>query len=207
MTGNIVTNHPPVADAGQDQTVQSAGSGGTLVTLDGSKSSDPDGDVLSFVWKDELGNVVGNTAIVQVTVQLGVHTFTLTVTDPGNLSSTAKTVITVQAVNHPPVAVASPDQSLQYAGQSMRVTLDGSKSSDPDGDVLSFVFKDELGNVVGTTAFVTTLFRSGVHTFTLTVTDPGNLSSTAKTVITVQAVNHPPVAVASPDQTLECTGQ
>ena len=207
MTGNIVTNHPPIADAGLDQTVQSAGSGGTLVTLDGSKSSDPDGDVLSFVWKDELGNVVGSTAIVQVTVQVGVHTFTLTVTDPGGLSSTAKTVITVQAVNHPPVAVASPDQTLQYAGQSMRVTLDGSKSSDPDGDVLSFVWKDELGNVVGTTAVVQVTVQVGVHTFTLTVTDPGGLSSTAKTVITVQAVNHPPVAVASADQTLECTGQ
>jgi hypothetical protein len=207
MAGNIVTNHPPVADAGQGQTAQSTGNGGTLVTLDGSKSSDPDGDVLSFVWKDELGNVVGTTAVVQVTVQVGVHTFTLTVSDPGGLSSTASTVVTVQAVNHPPVAVASTNQTLQYAGQSMRVTLDGSKSSDPDGDVLSFVWKDELGNVVGTTAVVQVTVQVGVHTFTLTVTDPGGLSSTAKTVITVQAVNHPPVAVASADQTLECTRQ
>src|SRR6267154_2241724 len=207
MTGNIVTNNPPVANAGLDQTVQSTGSGGTLVTLDGSKSSDPDGDVLSFVWKDELGNVVGTTAVVQVTVQVGTHTFTLTVSDPGGLSSAASTVITVQAVNHPPVAVANPDQTLQYAGQSMRVKLDGSKSSDPDGDVLSFVWKDELGNVVGTTAVVQVTVQVGTHTFTLTVSDPGGLSSAASTVITVQAVNHPPVAVANPDQTLQYAGQ
>jgi PKD domain-containing protein/K319-like protein len=207
MTGNVVTNHPPVADAGLDQTVQSTGSGGTTVTLDGSKSSDPDGDVLSFVWKDELGNVVGSTAVVQVAVQVGTHPFTLTVSDPGNLSSSASTVITVQAVNHPPVAVASANQTLQSAGQSMSVTLDGSKSTDPDGDVLSFVWRNELGNVVGTTAVVQVTVQVGVHTFTLTVTDPGNLSSSASTVITVQAVNHPPVAVASADQTLECTGQ
>src|SRR6267154_117273 len=195
MTGNIVTNHPPVADAGLDQTVQSTGSGGTLVTLDGSKSSDADGDVLSFVWKDELGNVVGTTAVVQVTVQVGTHTFTLTVSDPGGLSSAASTVITVQAVNHPPVAVANPDQTLQYAGQSMRVKLDGSKSSDPDGDVLSFVWKDELGNVVGTTAVVQVTVQVGTHTFTLTVSDPGDLSSMATTHVTVRDTTAPSLTV------------
>ena len=195
MTGNIVTNHTPVADAGLDQTVQSTGSGGTLVTLDGSKSSDPDGDVLSFVWKDELGNVVGTTAVVQVTVQVGVHTFTLTVTDPGNLSSTAKTVITVQAVNHPPVAVASADQTLECTGQGMRVMLDGSKSSDPDGDALSFVWKNEAGSVVGTTAVVQLTPAMGTHTFTLTVTDTGGLSSMATTHVTVRDTTAPSLTV------------
>jgi len=195
MTGNIVTNHPPVADAGLDQTVQSTGSGGTLVTLDGSKSSDADGDVLSFVWKDELGNVVGTTAVVQVTVQVGVHTFTLTVSDPGNLSSTAKTVITVQAVNHPPVAVASADQTLECTGQGMRVMLDGSKSSDPDGDALSFVWKNEAGSVVGTTAVVQLTPTMGTHTFTLTVTDTGGLSSMATTHVTVRDTTAPSLTV------------
>jgi len=195
MTGNIVTNHPPVADAGLDQTVQSGGSGGTLVTLDGSKSSDADGDVLSFVWKDELGNVVGTTAVVQVTVQVGVHTFTLTVTDPGNLSSTAKTVITVQAVNHPPVAVASADQTLECTGQGMRVMLDGSKSSDPDGDALSFVWKNEAGSVVGTTAVVQLTPTMGTHAFTLTVTDTGGLSSMATTHVTVRDTTAPSLTV------------
>src|SRR5205823_14447592 len=96
MTSNIVVNRPPVADAGMNQTVDATGPGGTSVQLDGSKSSDPDGDVLSSVWKDGAGNVVGTTAVVQLTLPVGAHTFTLTVTDPGGLSSTAKTVITVQ---------------------------------------------------------------------------------------------------------------
>ena len=196
MAGSVVTNHPPVADAGIDQTVDSTGPGGTSVQLDGSKSSDPDKDVVSFVWKDEVGNVVGTTAVVQVTVQVGVHTFTLTVTDPGNLSSTAKTVITVQAVNHPPVAVASADQTLECTGQGMRVMLDGSKSSDPDGDALSFVWKNEAGNVVGTTAVVQLTPAMGTHTFTLTVTDTGGLSSMATTHVTVRDTNAPSLHVA-----------
>src|SRR5438876_1567749 len=103
MAGNIVTNHPPVADAGMDQTVDSTGPGGTSVQLDGSMSSDPDKDVLSFVWKDQAGNVVGTTAVVQLTLPVGMHTFTLTVTDPGQLSSTATTVVTIRETNHPPL--------------------------------------------------------------------------------------------------------
>src|SRR5437660_4717941 len=208
MAGSVVTNHPPVADAGIDQTVDSTGPGGTSMQLDGSKSSDPDKDVLSFVWKDEAGNVVGTTAVVQLTLPVGVHTFTLTVSDPGGLSSTASTVITVLAVNHPPVADAGANQTGKATGSGRTaVQVDGSKSRDPDGDVLSSVWKDGAGNVVGTTAVVQLTLPVGVHTFTLTVTDPGGLSSTAATVITVVAVNHPPVAVACLDHTLERAGQ
>lgn len=94
VTG-AVANQPPTANAGADQTIECAGSNGSPVTLDGSKSSDPDGDVLSFVWADEAGNVIGTTAIVQTTVSLGTHTFTLTVTDPGGLSSSAMTHVTI----------------------------------------------------------------------------------------------------------------
>src|SRR5713226_2347024 len=110
--------------------------------------SDPDGDVLSFVWKDEANNMVGTTAVVQLTLSLGTHTFTLTVTDPGGLSSTATTHVTVAAVNHPPIANAGADQTIECAGPGgTLVTLNGSNSSDPDGDVLNFIWKDEANNV------------------------------------------------------------
>ena len=149
--------------------------------------SDPDGDVLSFVWKDEANNVVGATAVVQLTLSLGTHTFALTVTDPGRLSSTASTLITVQAVNHPPVADAGADQTMGCAGHGgTSVMLNGSKSSDPDGDALSFVWKNEANSVVGTTAVVQLTLTGGAHSFSLTVTDPGGLSATATTHVTVR---------------------
>src|SRR5439155_871017 len=192
-----VTNHPPVADAGIDQTVDSTGPGGTSMQLDGSKSSDPDKDVLSFVWKDEAGNVVGTTAVVQLTLPVGVHTFTLTVSDPGGLSSTASTVITVLAVNHPPVAVAGANQTVNATGPGGTVVAwGGTKSSDPDGDALSFVWKNESGSVVGTTAVVQLTPAMGTHTFTLTVTDTGGLSSMATTHVTVRDTNAPSLHVA-----------
>ena len=195
---NTVVNHPPVAVAGPDQTLQATDQNGVSVTLDGSKSSDPDNDTLTYVWTDQSNNTVGNTAVVQLTLLPGSYTFTLTVTDPGNLSSSATTHVTVNAptTNHPPVANAGPNQTIACAGQNGTVvTLNGSASSDPDNDVLSFVWKDSNGNVVGTTAIAQVTVWSGTRTFTLTVTDPGGLSSSASTQVTVQDTTAPSLSV------------
>ncbi len=196
FSSGTAANHPPVAVAGPDQTVPSTGNGGTSVQLDGSSSSDPDGDVLSFVWMDEANNVVGTTAVVPLTLSLGTHTFTLTVTDPGGLNSTGTTHVTVAAVNHPPVANAGADQTVPSTGNGgTLVQLDGSKSSDPDSDVLSFVWMDETNNVAGTTAVVPLTLSLGTHTFTLTVTDPGGLHATATTLVTVRDTGTPTLRV------------
>lgn len=191
-----VQNQPPVANAGPDQTVQDNNQSGAVVTLDGSKSSDSDGDTLSFVWKDQSGTTVGTTATVQVTLTPGTYTFTLTVTDTAGLSSSDSTVVTVTKPNQPPVANAGANQTIGCAGPSgASVKLDGSKSSDPDGDTLNFVWKDGTGNVVGNAAIVQLTVAAGTHTFTLTVTDSANLSSTATTQVTVVAATAPVMGV------------
>lgn len=196
-------NQAPLANAGADQTVQDAGTGGVVVTLDGSKSSDPDGDTLSFVWKDGSGNSIGTAAVIQTSLTPGTYTFTLTATDPGGLSSTATTHVTVVKENLPPVADAGPDQTIGCTGPSgINVTLDGSKSSDPDGDTLSFVWKDGSGNPIGTSAIIQKMLTPGTYMFTLTVTDPGGLSSTATTHVNIGGTTPPDLHVMLSPTTL-----
>ena len=99
-------NQPPVADAGADQLLECTGHSCASATLNGSASSDPDGDTLSYVWTDQTGKVVGTTAMAPVNVTLGIHAFMLTVTDPGGLSSTATTHVTVRDTTPPALQVS-----------------------------------------------------------------------------------------------------
>jgi subtilisin family serine protease len=80
-------NAPPVADAGPDRTVQVKGKAVTAtVTLDGSRSHDPDGAIVSYQWfEDGAPIATGRTA--SVTLEIGAHAITLRVTDDGQASS------------------------------------------------------------------------------------------------------------------------
>ena len=86
-------NLPPVADAGEDTTVEADDEGKAEVLLDGSRSFDPDGEIASWAWEDERQRVIGNSDRIRVRLAKGVHVFYLTVTD--DRGSATKSSITV----------------------------------------------------------------------------------------------------------------
>ena len=89
-----VPNRPPVAQAGPDQTIECGGPGGTAVTLNGSGSSDPDGDTLSYAWSWNGGTATGVNPFVNL--PLGKNTITLTVDDGKGGTATDTVIVTVR---------------------------------------------------------------------------------------------------------------
>jgi PKD repeat protein len=77
----IDANNAPTADADGPYT----GSPGSPVNFDGTGSTDPDGDPLTYDWDFGDGNTGTGATVAHTYAASGVYTVTLRVTDPGNL--------------------------------------------------------------------------------------------------------------------------
>ena len=92
-------NNPPVASFTASPTSVPVGDGHTtVVTLDGSASTDPDGDALTYIWTAPSGVFVNGTSATSVIPQVtfpgtGPYNVTLAVSDGrGGSDSTSFTV-------------------------------------------------------------------------------------------------------------------
>ena len=195
-------NHQPVAEAGADQAVNE----GSVVTLDGSASFDPDGESLTYAWSQTGGPAVGladaGTAQASFTAPTvgptGVTlTFTLTVSDGIDAAGDSVSIV-VENVNHAPTAEAGPDQT-KTTGDLVR--LDGTTSSDPDGDALTYSWSQLTGPPVvlagadaATPTFTApTVGRDGqTLAFELLVADGLGGSGTDQVQVVVMNVTAPP---------------
>ena len=97
LTGSVVeANDPPIAAAGEDISVEDTdGSGFVQVTLDGSASSDDEGNIVSFEWTWDGGSASGMTVSQEFPV--GEHEVTLTVTDGIGQTATDDILVSVAA--------------------------------------------------------------------------------------------------------------
>ena len=224
IDSQIICNYPdpvnsaPVANAGADQAVVT----GAQVTLDGSKSRDPEDSPLTFSWtvssRPEGANVSLDATSATPTFtanQSGTYKFQLVVND-GELSSTDDVSVTATPSpnvpnNTAPTANAGDDQTT-WVGEPL--TLDGSGSSDPEDNPLTYqwsvvatpsdpsdgsdsnsIFSDR--NVAKPSITPTMV---GDYTFRLVVND-GNLDSAPSFVrVTSRQPNRRPVANAGNDQ-------
>ncbi len=203
----VGANQPPVARALAPSQVAS----GAMVTLDGSTSSDPDGDSLAFSWSQTAGPtatlVNGGTAqttfVAPTVTQSTALGFKLDVNDGhgGTASASVSLTVVPASSNHAPVANAGPDASATAGAQ---VTLDGSGSSDPDGDAITYAWTQVGGPTVtlsSATASKPTFTAPQVSattalTFSLTVTDAPGLSANPDTVtVTVNPASLPQATI------------
>ena len=188
------SNRRPTARAGEDQTVNA----GASVTLSGS-GTDPDGDTLTYSWAQlpggasvDIENSTSASASFIAPSTASTLRFRLTVNDGRGGADTDDVTITVVQPNRPPVANAGSDRTIRGGAT---VSLNGTRSSDPDGDSLTYSWTKVSGPAVvlreanTATPYFTSPsdFSEDVALeFRLTVSD-GNLSDTAEVTITVQA--------------------
>jgi predicted acyltransferase (DUF342 family) len=213
-------NTVPEANAGEDQTITA----GSTITLDGSLSSDLDGEDLSFKWTQlvngievtlsdanspnpslnsnftftpENSGAIGTSAVYNLTV------------NDGTVDSAVDSVtVTISTANNDPIADAGVDKVVE-AGQSFK--LNGRASSDPDGNTLTYFWTQLEGQSTNITRKRKALAKSVTPnaidnlerlTYELKVTDSNGGTSTDQVTIGVQGTHSPPIvdyARASPD--------
>ncbi|WP_375773277.1 myxosortase-dependent M36 family metallopeptidase [Archangium gephyra] len=186
------SNRQPVVKGPNDKMVEER----THLSLD-AEGMDADDDALSYTWEQTGGPVVeltgADTATLSFTTPevLGdtLMTFRLMVKDPEGAQSEAVTVnLLVTNVNRAPTALARKIAGGSVAGDS--ITLDGTGSTDPDGNALTYQWTQVSGPSVtltpadgSITSFVSPKSKDGATlVFELTVSDG---KASAKQQVTV----------------------
>jgi PKD repeat protein len=202
------SNKQPVANAGPDQVVSQARLGGESieVILNGTASSDPDGDPLTYSWKQVQGgaiNLMGSSTVnpfFSATSALSgqILGFQLVVSDGKLQSSPDIVLVTIEGLpsttNTPPTARVSATPMQGTAPLSVSFTGSG---TDADGSVIGYRWAFGDGSSSSMQNPSHTFSSPGDYTVTLTVTDNKEATATDRTQIIVSAPpapNSPPTA-------------
>ena len=186
----VFVNAPPVADAGED--IKAAP--GQKITLDSGNSYDIDGKIEAYRWDFTDGYETQNKSkIIRSFDTPGFYTATLTVTDnSGAINARTQDKILIHINNSPE---SNPGNDILI--NRLTVDFDGSKSTDSDGDELTYSW--DFGDGSPSKKGVTVLHSYadfGVYPVILTVDDGTNLSNSTNSVSMTVSINKAPIAKA-----------
>jgi hypothetical protein len=199
VTAKPVDNKAPKANAGADRTVVE----GTGITMTGS-GTDSDGSIQLYIWKEGQVELGRGANLVLNNLAVGVHVYTLMVTDDDGATASDSVTITVIKAdsNRVPIANAGIDKTITV-GTSITIVGVG---SDTDGTIQSYEWKKNGVSVVQAASLVLNNLAVGVHVYTLIVKDDKGAIGTDSVKITVKSTvseNQNPVANAGVDKTIK----
>lgn len=210
---DVVINAPPTAsftisplDANEGQTV----------TLDGTGSSDADGQALTYTWTQPAGQDIAltngpnangsiKTFVAPNLLSTTTYSFTLTVSD-GTLTGQQTKTVNVVWNNDPPVAALTcPADGVLEVDEGQSVTFDASGSTDAEGG-LTYKWSQNVGLPgLGIGALLTPSItftaphlsynELGIMTVTVTVTDANNVSASKSCGLYIKDVTAPVILV------------
>ena len=175
----LVPNQPPAADAGPDQTVAAGPDCTASVSLDGSGSSDPDGDTLYYTWEGAFGTAEGVRPTVSL--PLGSYTIRLSVHDGKGQVSRDSVEITVEDRTPPTITV--PERTT-----AEQTSLAGTPVSLPDPVVTDNCSQASVSNDAPATSPL------GSTLVTYTAIDAAGNVGTATTTVVVRDTTAPALA-------------
>ena len=212
-----IENSAPYADAGADVWIDEP----STVRLDGNASFDPDGDPLTAAWSilsrpvgSELSDIEVSESdglLASVTPDaIGTYIIGLTVCDDTSLcGSDAMSIVVGGGENKPPQANAGPDRDAEVG---VAVPLDGSESTDPDGDALTYSWQlidspPGSGALIADSDRVDAELNPDVEGTFLVRLEVSDGMATATDWVTISAfpegTNLPPVCSTTGDQTTD----
>ncbi|MFT5523747.1 MAG: hypothetical protein ACI9HK_001695 [Pirellulaceae bacterium] len=210
VTVSVTANPPPEALDDSASTDED-----TTVTVDVlANDSDPQGETVSITGIATQGNLgvatINNGEIDYVpnSDANGTDTFTYTVTDNNGGVDSATVTITINAINDTPVASADSATTDEDTAVTVSVLAN---DNDVDNDTLTItgITQAASGGVVdnndGTLTYTPNANFNGNDSFTYTISDGNNATTSATVSITVTAVNDEPVALADSASTFEVT--
>lgn len=189
-------NRSPSATCSAERDMVYLGSGDVVgVSV---SASDPDGDPLTYSWTATGGTVEGTGTAVRWNssgAQQGSYTVSARVDDGrGGTASCAVDIRVEPRPNRAPSLTCSADRSSVLVGERVRIT---GTASDPDGDTLTFTWRTNAGQIVGTGNSVqldTAGAQPGTATVTGRVDDGRGLAADCTVSINVQEPPPPPQA-------------
>lgn len=193
-TRRVSVNFPPVAEAGADQQAVV----GAQVIFSAGASYDIDGLIDSYVWDMGDGTVLEGETVTHRYTRSGAYNVVLRVVDDSGVANdTARDRMAV-VVNAPPEPrFTIPNRPVSV---SELAVLDGSASTDADGQILSYIW-DFGDGATGEGQVVNYAWTEpGEFRVTLTVIDDSGTASALQTVSRIVRVDDAPVADAGPDQ-------
>jgi len=190
-----ILNSTPIANAGPDISASSV-DGPAYIEIDGSGSTDPQGQLLTYSWFLDGTSATGSGPLYTTNLSGGDYVVDMIVTNKCGNSAMDSVDVHVHEKHSPIADISINPPFLNIVPYTINISSSG--SSDIDGTIVSYKWRVD-GNLVNTTsAFDYNITSYGIHDISLEVTDNDGLIDNASEIFIATEI-FSPSADAGPD--------
>ena len=165
-----------------------------IIEFRATSSTDPENDELSFLWRSNITGNFGYDGLFNKSLDIGVHSINLTVTD--NYGAENYSVIQITIYPLPMVVINSPIDDQEFYNTE-QIFFNGSNSSSKYSSKLNYTWTSNIDGIIGKYEILTTNLSIGTHEITLEIYD-GLSSNKIQILVDIIANNEPVAKISSP---------